>query len=369
MAEIAHYKFSPAKREGVGLFIGLAGGTGSGKTFSALRLARGIVGPDGKIAAADSEGRRMSHYAGMMGGFDVTDLEPPFRPDKYEQVAKDAEAAGYKVLIVDSMSHEWSGDGGVVEWHDEELDRAYAKAVQNAREGDTVDEERVRNANNMRAWIRPKTAHKQMVQSFLQRRIPVIFCFRAEEKIKVLPNGRIEAMGWTPIGDQRFMFELTVMITLANDRPGCVNYDLPRKIQEQHMLLFPDKKPITEDAGAKLAAWARGEDIVPEKKAAPAKKEPEQKPAAAATTSGGELALGDSDKAAAAAKRIIDGVAALKTRIAEAKTGEAVTAILQEAEVRKQLAYLSKNRKDLNKEVIDAANARRRALRDAKKAA
>jgi hypothetical protein len=113
----------------------------------------------------------------------------------------------------------------------------------------------------MSAWIKPKMAHKAMISSFLQRRIPIVFCMRAEEKTGVGPGGKPVALGWTPIGDPRFMFELTTMITLANDKPGRVNYDLPRKIQRQHLHLFPDGELIGEEAGAQLAAWARGDDI------------------------------------------------------------------------------------------------------------
>jgi hypothetical protein len=140
------------------------------------------------------------------------------------------------------MTHEWAGEGGVLDWHDE-------------LKG---DDER----QNMRAWIKPKTAHKAMIGSLLQRRIPIVFCFRAEEKVKVGPGGKPEPQGWTPIGDSRFMFELTTMITLSNEAPGIVSYKLPRKIQEQHLTFFPDGQPITEHAGEQLAAWARGEEPV-----------------------------------------------------------------------------------------------------------
>ena len=235
------FTFAPAKRAGVGLFVGVAGGTGSGKTFSALRIARGIAGPTGRIAAIDTEAKRMSHYAGRFD-FDVTDMAPPFRPERFAQAAADAEKAGYAVLVIDSMTHEWAGEGGVLDWHDE-------------LKG---DDER----QNMRAWIKPKTAHKAMIGSLLQRRIPIVLCFRAEEKVKVGPGGKPEPQGWTPIGDSRFMFELTTMITLSNESPGIVSYKLPRKIQEQHLAFFPDGQPITERAGEQLAAWARGDDPV-----------------------------------------------------------------------------------------------------------
>lgn len=234
------FTFAPAKREGVGLFVGVAGGTGSGKTFSALRIAKGIAGPKGRIAAIDTEARRMSHYADHFQ-FDVSDMAPPFRPERFAQAAEDAERAGYSVLVIDSFSLEWVGEGGVLEWHDQIA-------------GDDPKK-------NMQAWIKPKTAHKAMIQSFLQRRIPLVLCFRAEEKVKVGPGGRPEPQGWMPIGDPRFMFELTTMLTLSNEAPGRVSYKLPRKIQEQHLAIFPDGEFITERAGELLGAWARGDDI------------------------------------------------------------------------------------------------------------
>lgn len=239
------FTFAPARREGVGLFVGVAGGTGSGKTFSALRIAKGIAGPNGRIAAIDTEARRMSHYDRSFR-FDVSDFKPPFRPERFAQAAEDAERAGYSVLVLDSFSLEWVGEGGVLDWHEEEKERLGG--------GEN---------HNMRAWVKPKTAHKAMISSFLQRRIPLVFCFRAEEKVKVGPGGKPEPLGWTPIGDSRFMYELTTLITLSNEAPGVVNYKLPRKIQEQHLAFFPDGKPITEKAGEQLAAWARGDETDP----------------------------------------------------------------------------------------------------------
>lgn len=296
------FTFAPAKRAGVGLFVGVAGGTGSGKTFSALRIARGIAGPSGKIAAIDTEAKRMSHYAGRFA-FDTTDMAPPFRPERFAQAAADAEKAGYAVLVIDSMTHEWAGEGGVLDWHDE-------------LKG---DDER----QNMRAWIKPKTAHKAMIGSLLQRRIPIVLCFRAEEKIKVGPGGKPEPQGWTPIGDSRFMFELTTMLTLSNEAPGIVSYKLPRKIQEQHLPFFPDGQPITERAGEQLAAWARGDDPV--------------------------------DKAVAIADALIAAVTA-------AASDEAIAECLSGEREAKQIAALKGRRPELFARLNDAIADRRKAL-------
>lgn len=296
------FTFAPAKRAGVGLFVGVAGGTGSGKTFSALRIARGIAGPTGRIAAIDTEAKRMSHYAGRFE-FDVTDMAPPFRPERFAQAAADAEKAGYAVLVIDSMTHEWAGEGGVLDWHDE-------------LKG---DDER----QNMRAWIKPKTAHKAMIGSLLQRRIPIVLCFRAEEKIKVGPGGKPEPQGWTPIGDSRFMFELTTMLTLSNEAPGIVSYKLPRKIQEQHLPFFPDGQPITERAGEQLAAWARGDDPV--------------------------------DKATASTDALI-------AKVNETTTDEGLMDALTGEKEAKQVEWLKAKRPDLLAKLNDAIAEKRKAL-------
>jgi len=299
---MSKFVFKPAKREGVGLFIGIAGGTGAGKSYSALRIARGIAGPSGRIAAIDTEAKRMSHYADMFA-FDVTDMAPPFRPERFAQAAEEAERAGYAVLVIDSMTHEWSGEGGVLSWHDEIA-------------GDDPKK-------NMQGWIKPKGAHKAMIGSLLQRRIPIVFAFRAEEKVKVGAGGRPESQGWMPIGDSRFMFELTTMLTLSNEAPGRVNHNLPCKIQEQHLAFFPDGKHITEEAGAALAAWARGDEVI--------------------------------DRATAAAKALIDAAnkAADETELLNAHAGETE---------KKQLAWLKDKRPELYREVNDAVAAKLKAL-------
>jgi len=299
------FKFSPAKREGVGLFVGIAGGTGSGKTYSALRIAKGIAGGK-RIAAIDTEGRRMSHYASDFA-FDVSDMLAPFRPERFAQAAKDAEEAGYGVLVIDSFSHEWAGEGGVLAMHDEIM-------------GDDM-------SKNMSAWIKPKTAHKAMINSFLQRRIPIVFCMRAEEKTGVAKGGKPIALGWTPIGDPRFMFELTTMITLANDKPGRVNYDLPRKIQRQHLHLFPDGELIGEEAGQQLAAWARGDDI------------------------GG---VGPSGKSKA--EQVVDKLIA---DVQATKTGGEINTLLTGETAAKQVAWLLDKRPEEHARLYRAVNAHR----------
>lgn len=243
--------FRPAVRENVGLIIGLAGASGSGKTYTAMRLASGIAG--GKpFAVVDTEAGRARHYADAFR-FEVCDLAPPFRPDAYAGAITAADKAGYPVIVVDSMSHVWAGDGGVLDWQEEELDRMAGT------------DWKKREACKMAAWIRPKVSHKHMVAKLLQVRAHLILCFRAEEKIEMIrEDGKVKIVpkvtrtgldGWVPVAEKNLPYELTASFLLMADAPGVPR---PIKLQEQHRPLFPLDKPITEDSGRRIAEWASG---------------------------------------------------------------------------------------------------------------
>lgn len=230
--------FAPAVRENVGVLIALAGASGSGKTFSALRLAKGLAG--GKpIAFIDTEARRGLHYADQFD-FLHADLRPPFHPDRFVQAIHAAEQAGAAVVIVDSMSHEYDGDGGIIDW------------------ADRLAEQGVKSPGN---WKDPKQSHKKMMGALLQCRASLIFCLRADEKIEIIKEGgrtQVRPLGWMPICEKRFMYEMTASFTLTPDAPGRPRFDLPHKLQAQHRPFFRDDGFIGEDAGRALAEWARG---------------------------------------------------------------------------------------------------------------
>ena len=247
------YTFRRAVREQVPLIIGLSGGTGSGKTYSAMRMAKGMAG--GKpFCVIDTENGRASHYADQFQ-FDVLDLRAPFSPENYSKAIAAADAAHYPVIVVDSMSHVWAGDGGVLDWQEAELDRM-AKDDWNRRE-----------ACKMAAWIKPKMAHKHMMQTLLQVQAHLILCFRAEEKIEMVKvGGKLEVRkketligkdGWVPISEKNVPFECTCSFLLLASAPGIPH---PIKLQEQHKPFFSPTACIDESAGEQLAKWAMGTD-------------------------------------------------------------------------------------------------------------
>jgi hypothetical protein len=246
------FQLKPAVRENVSLLIGLAGGTGSGKTYTAMVLASGIAG-DRTFAVVDTEAGRAKHYADQFK-FDHGELNAPFRPDAYLEAIRECDKAGYPVIVIDSMSHEHAGEGGLLEWHEEELDRMAGS------------DWKKRESCAATAWIRPKTSHKAMVQRLLQVRAHLIFCFRAEEKIEFArdANGKMVVQpkrvatgldGWVPITEKNLPYELTCSFLMTADAPGILK---PIKLQQQHKSLFPLDRPCTLDSGRKIAEWASG---------------------------------------------------------------------------------------------------------------
>lgn len=246
------FEFRPAKRENVPLLIGIAGASGSGKTMSALRLARGLAG-DKPFALIDTESGRAKHYADDFQPWHHGELAPPFRPERYGEAIEAADAQDYPVIVVDSASHEYAGEGGILDWHEQELTRMAG------------DDYKRREAMTFAAWVKPKMAHKAFVGRLLQLRAHLILCLRAEEKIeivreggktKVRPKQTLTGLdGWVPVCEKNLPYELTISLLMTAAEPGVPK---PIKLQEQHRPFVPLNRPIDEDVGVRLARWAAG---------------------------------------------------------------------------------------------------------------
>lgn len=255
------FTFRPAVRENVSLWINLIAGTGGGKTFTGMELASGIAG--GKpFAVIDTENRRALHYADRFK-FEHAELRPPFNPARYAEAVVAADAAGYPVIMIDSGSHVWAGDGGVLDMQENELEDMVKRA---ASRNDRRPDWQIREAGKMSAWIKPKMEHKQMVQKLLQVKAHIILCLRAEEKIEMAKDDKGKTVivkkqtltgrdGWVPICDKNLPFEATASFLLLAANPGV---PIPIKLQEQHRALFPLDRPITEESGRRIAEWASG---------------------------------------------------------------------------------------------------------------
>lgn len=239
-----NFTIAPATRQGVKPLVGFYGKSGSGKTMSALLFARGLVGPTGRVCLIDTESGRGSIFSDLIpGGYLVLNLDAPFSPGRYEEAIVQAEGAA-DCVVVDSMTHEWSGEGGVLDWADEELQKMG---------GD--------DRNKMRSWIKPKMAHKMMVQRLLRSKVPLICCLRGEEKTHVSKDAGQKSKVITddfssPLFDPRFIFEMLLNFeTVAHEGRG--GYVVPRKVTHPSIaaLLPAADEQIGEKHGAALAAW------------------------------------------------------------------------------------------------------------------
>ncbi|WP_441253683.1 AAA family ATPase [Bradyrhizobium sp. 613_E4_N2_2] len=191
-----------AQREGARLVIGIAGISGSGKTYTALQLAYGLANNDAsKVGLLDTENKRGSLYADILRDdqnnvqeFLVGDLDAPFSPQRYIDAIQAFQKAGVEVLVIDSVTHEWEGIGGC---HD------IAKPP-----GINL---------KMDKWNDAKAEHKRFMNVLLASNMHIIVCIRARNKVKpVKVNGKteFEDQGVLPVQEQNFMFELTVSMMM-----------------------------------------------------------------------------------------------------------------------------------------------------------
>lgn len=198
------------------LLIAIAGPQASGKTTSALRLATGITQvTGGKVCLIDTENKRALRYAKDFK-FNHMEFDPPFSPERYLEAIEAATKQGYgsgDVIIIDSMSHEHEGPGGVLEMHEEFLDK---KAGSDWKKREKL---------KFTAWIKPKKDRTRVIQMGLQRnRAHIILCFRAKEKVAMVKgrDNKTEVVnaGWQPIGGDEYFYEMDITMILPIGAQG-----------------------------------------------------------------------------------------------------------------------------------------------------
>lgn len=244
----------PAVREATPLLVGLVGPSGAGKTFSALRLATGIQKVSGgDVFVIDTESRRALHYAERFK-FRHIAFGAPFGPLDYLAAVEHCVAKGAKTIIVDSMSHEHEGPGGVLEMHEAELTRMAG------------DDYGKRERMKMLAWQKPKQQRRRMINTLLQINCNFIFCFRAKEKLKLVRGKEPENLGFMPIAGEEFVYEMTLKCLLLPGANGAPVWESEHS-GERMMMKLPDQfrdvfagepRQLDETTGTRLAEWAAG---------------------------------------------------------------------------------------------------------------
>lgn len=243
---MSNFTFRPAKRENTPLIVGLAGPSKSGKTFSAHRLSHGFVNgkPNPRIIMLNAEGARGHQYADEFS-YIACDIEAPYSPDRYAEAVSEIKKEKPDVLIIDSCSHMHDGPGGLLESHEAELDRIAGKDYKK------------REKCTWAAWIRPKAAENAFIYAMLGLNCPVILCFRAKEKLKIVPGKEPIDLGWQPIAGDRITFETIFTLVLPPHSKGVPDLDAS-EMRKPFDKMVPIGKAIDEALGRSLADWARG---------------------------------------------------------------------------------------------------------------
>lgn len=246
------YNFRPAVASEAKPLVGIYAESGTGKTKSALLLAKGFARDMAKVGMIETESGRGEAYArdAVVGGYTVLSLREDFSPKAYGASIAAAERAGLQVLIIDSASHEWEGVGGV-------LDQA-AKNQEGGKKGPVV-------------WQKPKIDHKrEFMLRLMQTPIPlVIVCMRAKYPMKEATAEdveRIERAGKRPPkkGDwfrsdrleptqaDDILFEMFVHGWIDHDHRFHVTKYTVDELRE----VFVEGERISVETGGRLAAWS-----------------------------------------------------------------------------------------------------------------
>ena len=189
--------FTKAKKHESKLRIGLTGPSGSGKSYGALLLAKGIAGKSGRVAAIDTERGSLALYANDFD-FDVIELQPPFAPANYIKLIHEAESAGYDVLVIDSITHEWIGKGGILEMTDN-----------------------VPGQNSMMKWKVTTPLHQAFIDAMLQSSCHIIATMRTKvEYVEGEKNGKKTYVKAGTATQQRegMDYEFTLILDVDNEK-------------------------------------------------------------------------------------------------------------------------------------------------------
>jgi hypothetical protein len=223
--------FTKAERKKAKLRMAVAGPSGSGKTYSSLLLASGLA-PWEKVAVIDTENRSAELYS-HLGGFFSAPLVAPFTPEKYVSAIREAEEAGFEVIIVDSLSHAWAGEGGMLE---------------------TQTEWSERMKNSYTAWAKVTPSYNRLVESILQSKCHVIATMRSKTEYVLTPNerGKMEPkkIGMAPVMRDSISYEFTAILDIDGERHEA-------KADKDRTGLFVGKPPFIVNAstGRQLKDW------------------------------------------------------------------------------------------------------------------
>lgn len=232
--------FQKVQRKAAKMRVAVAGPSGAGKTLSALYLAYGVTGDWGKIALIDTEHGRGQFYGNRsdleVGEYLYQELVPPFTVERYIAIAKEAEqAVGPEgVVIIDSFSHAWEGEGGVLDF----------KELTEQQQG----------KNSFTAWSDAGKKQNTLINTLLSLNAHVIVTMRTKMAYAMEQNDRGKTVpvkiGLAPVQRENTEYEFDLVFNIARNHIACVSKDTT--------FLDNWNGVITPELGTSLKNWLAG---------------------------------------------------------------------------------------------------------------
>lgn len=210
------------------LRLGIAGPSGAGKTMGALKLAKGL---GGKILMIDTERGSGDLYAHLFD-YDIITLTPPYAPKNYVEAIQAGEKAGYDVIIIDSLSHAWTDEGGL------------------------LDQVEKKGGSSYTAWKDITPQHRMLVNAMLNSPSHIIATMRSKQAYELEEytdskgnrKSRPVKMGMAPVQREGMEYEFTVMMDVNQEHNTSVTKDRTNMFKDEIFTL-------TEEVGQRLLGW------------------------------------------------------------------------------------------------------------------
>ena len=220
--------FHKAEKKKAKLRLGITGTAGSGKTYGALLIALGI---GGKIALIDTENGSGDLYSSL-GNYDVGNIQAPYTVQKYLEAMHEAEQSGYDTIIIDSLSHAWSGEGGLLDMQ--------GKIAASGK------------GNSYTAWREVTPWHNKLIDSMLSSPCHIIATMRSKTDYIQTENdyGRkeIRKVGLAPVQRDGMDYEFGVVFDISITHVASVSKDRTGLFDSQFFT-------ITKNTGEILRDW------------------------------------------------------------------------------------------------------------------
>jgi len=231
------FNLTEAKRSKAKLRLAIDGPSGSGKTYSALLIAYGLCGDWSKVAVIDTERESANLYADLCTGdakYLTGQINVPYTPQKYLEALKACETAGMEVVIIDSLTHAWTAEGGMLDIHEEAVKKQ-------------------RTANTYTAWADVTPLHRKLVDAILTSPVHVISTIRSDTEYSQEKdaNGRtvVKKVGMKPQFRKGLDYEMTIVFSLEQSHRATIS--------KSRISTFPVNEIVmpTVETGTKLLEW------------------------------------------------------------------------------------------------------------------